>query len=464
MNLRQLVNGFGAAFTALRKSWSGPAFPGTAPVTSWPFNWWQYNNTTALLPDDFSSFGPVQTCINIISQDLSRLPLRHVEIGDSGARRDVRGRAPMRVFRGPNAFQTRSDFLLYKARSLLSDGNSYNLALRNERNEVRALYPLPPWSVYPYVTPEEGEVVYRVSHSQVLDVAQPDFDNDFWVPARNMLHIRLQTPKNPLIGESPLVAALYPAITGAQINRQAATFFSNMSRPGGVLRHPGELSETAMARLKTRFKELTSGDNSGEVAILLEGMEWQQIQMTAVDAELARIYQLSERQIFQLFRIPPFLGGDLDKSGFQNVESLTRFYFQSCLGFYVNHIQEALTRFFGLPDNEAIVFDLDQALLAGDIKERLEALGKGVQNGIYAPNEARALENLPPVENGDEPRVQQQLVPLSFGANLQEAPVPVPSPGRPVENEDEEDDSAEEGTTSMSTQDMYQQLRKVVYV
>ena len=121
---------------------------------------------------------------------------------------------------------------------------------------------------------------------------------------------------------------------------------------------------------------------------------------------------------------------------------------QSCLGFYVDHVEEALTRFFRLPPDEKISFDLDQALLAGDFKERMDALGRGVQNGIFAPNEARARENLPPVEFGDEPRVQQQLVPLAFGVtqvaeeaqNVGAATPAEPPPAEPSAPEPEDDD------------------------
>ena len=391
------------------------------PSVSWPWNWWQYG-PTAQQDHDYGTFGPIQTCINILSQDISRIPLTHVRESTDRSREMVFNAAPARLFRRPNSYQTRSDWLLYIMRALLSDGNSYSWAKRNGRGEVIALYPLPSWSVYPYIVPEtaqgpddEGTVVYQISQSPVLDIAKPNIEEGWWVRSKDILHVRLQTPKHPLIGESPLLAAKFPAITGSQINKSSASFFSNMSRPGGILRHPGELKEEAMKRIKERFKEITGQNSIGDVAVLSEGMEWQQLQMTAVDAEVAAIYTLSERQIFQIFRIPPFLGGDLEKATFSNVESLTRFYLQSCLGFYVDHLEEALTLFFGLPPDEKILFDLDQALLAGDLKERMEAYGKGVQNGILAPNEARRRENLPPVEFGDEPRVQQQLVPLSFG-------------------------------------------------
>ena len=413
---------------------------------TYPWNWWQKD--MAPTTGDFSTFGPIFACVAAISQDLSRIPLHHVRIAENGKRDVVKHTAPPRSFRRPNRYQTRSDFILYLIRSLLFDGNGYAIVGgRNDRNEITSLYPINPRMVWPHIETNSGEYFYRIGQDATTELAEWD-PATAWLPPRDVLHIRLQTPKHPLIGESPLVAALYPTMSGQQINAHNAAFFANMARPSGVLRHPGRLKPEGMQRIKEAWMKVTQHANTGEPAVLAEGMEWEQLTMTAVDAELARSYELSERQIFQIFRVPPFLGGDLEKgTSLNNVESLTRFYLQSCLGFYVDHLEEAFTLFFNLPPNENILFDLEPALLRGDIKERMEAYGKAIQNGVYSPNDARARENLPPAKDGDEPRVQQQLVPLSFGMHMQPptpgGTAPAPAPAEP-EPEDEEETVTDE--------------------
>ena len=97
----------------------------------------------------------------------------------------------------------------------------------------------------------------------------------------------------------------------------------------------------------------------------------------------------------------------------------------SGLGFALNHIEESIGLLFGLkgqPD-EYVEFDT-AALLRSAMKDRIESLARGVQGGIYAPNEARNLEGLDSVEFGDEPRVQQQVVPLSQVGKIPAAPAP----------------------------------------
>lgn len=371
----------------------------------------------SLATPDFESFGPVASCVAIISQDMSRVPLRHIRTVPGQTPKVVTNKAPARIFRKPNRYQVKADWILYLMRSILSDGNSYNYAIRNDRFEVEEFYPLHPKIVHPYISPE-GEIFYSVGGDPTSTLAS--MEPGAWIPARDMLHIRGATPKHPLMGESPLVAAVYPTIAGSEINKHNAAFFANMGRPSGVLRHPGRLDESAMERIKTRFKEVATAQQTGEVLVLAEGMDWSPLTMTAVDAAIAEMYKLTERQIIQIYRVPPFLAGDLDNGGtFANVEQLTRFYLMFGLGVWENLIEEWLARFFNLPPNESIRFDVEGSMLQNDLKTRMEAYSKGIQGGVLKIDEARDRENLPPVEYGDEIRVQQQLVPLRWGAETQ---------------------------------------------
>lgn len=412
------------------------------PPLNYPTNWFQLGLDLPGL-DQFERFGPVQSCIGIISQDISRIPIEHVSISEDRTATPIFNRAPARIFREPNSYQTIADWLLYVMRSLLSDGNAYAIATRNDRYEVNALWPVHPKCCWPYIG-EDGEVFYRLTGDPSIDIA--NLDVGAWYPQREVFHVRLHTPKHPLVGETPLVAAEFPTITGTEINRHSAAFFHNMSRPSGILRHPGRLDEAAMRRIKEKWMEISTKQHTGEPAVLVEGMEWQQLDMTAVDSELAAIYKISEKQIFQLYRVPGFLLNDTERTQFgSSVESLIRFYLQSCLAFYENLLEKSLTRFFRLPYNEEIRFNVDMALLAGDLKERMEAYAKGIQNAVFTPNDARKREGLAPLEGGDEGRVQQQLVTLTWEGPTQNA--------SPAANDEGDEDKAVK---------LYRSLQKVL--
>jgi len=99
----------------------------------------------------------------------------------------------------------------------------------------------------------------------------------------------------------------------------------------------------------------------------------------------------------------------------------------------LNHLEQSFDRLFNLrgePD-EYTEFDTE-ALLRSAQKDRIEALARGVQGGIFSPNEARAAEDLPAVPHGDEPRVQAQVVPLSGAGAIPTAPAAAVAPSAPA--------------------------------
>jgi hypothetical protein len=102
------------------------------------------------------------------------------------------------------------------------------------------------------------------------------------------------------------------------------------------------------------------------------------------------------------------------------------------LGFCLEHVEQAFDMLFdlrGQPD-EYVEFSTD-TLLRSAHNIRIEALARGVQGGIYSPNEARNMESLDSVKDGDEPRVQQQVVPLSAASQIEQTAKGPKIPGAP---------------------------------
>jgi hypothetical protein len=124
-----------------------------------------------------------------------------------------------------------------------------------------------------------------------------------------------------------------------------------------------------------------------------------------------------------------------------------QFWLASGLGFVLNHFEEAignLFRLYGQPD-EYVEFDTG-ALLRSAYKDRIEALAAGVIGGLLAPDEARADLELAKVPGGfgQEPRVQQQVVPLSAWELTAEPAAPAaPAPPAAAANDDAEEARAQ---------------------
>jgi len=393
---------------------------------SWPrkettWNWWQFTSDRGL--NDYARFAPVFACWRVISEEIARIPVYVADIQDNNVKIKNTTSAASRVLRNPNNYQTISDFLLYISQSLLADGNAYVYGPRNDRFERQAAYPINPKKVKPYISEVDGDIYYHIADSEVLSIG--DIQEGFWVPARDMMHVRLFTYEHPLIGISPLTAASLGINAGLNINAQTAAFFGNMGRPSGIIKHPKKLDASYVTRIKEQFKAATTGPNVGDPIVFQDGMDWTPLTMTAVDAEIIASYKLTEKQVAQVYRVPPFFLGDLEVAKIASVEALMGYFINSGLGFYLTHFSNAFAKFFGLSTNQEIVFDYEEALLRGDLKGRMEAYKTGIQGGIFSVNEGRKVFQLPPVEYGNEVRMQQQMVPLSYGANVQPDSNPV---------------------------------------
>jgi hypothetical protein len=136
------------------------------------------------------------------------------------------------------------------------------------------------------------------------------------------------------------------------------------------------------------------------------------------------------------------------------------------LGFAINHVEEGFGVLFGLkgqPD-EYVEFDT-AALLRSAFKDRIEALARAVQGGIFSPNEARNQESLESVNYGDEPRVQQQVVPLSAAAKIPAAPGPGAPPAaaaQPAAGAKPAPDEKPSSAKEYSNDDVKREARRVI--
>lgn len=402
-----------------------PTFGAGAGVGKYDPQWWQKGVSSRA---DASASTAAYACVNILAGEIASLQVAHWQVGAGGSRVKRTDTAVARLLRKPNPYQRRPDFWLWIVPQLLFCGTAYAIATRNGRFEIEALHTQPQNAVMPRVDRETGAVFYQAS----------DFGDGLFAPAdkiipqRNVLALRLNASRHPLLGETPIQAYAASAAAGTTIQAQAASIVANMGRPNGVLTTEQTLTKEQRREMEQRWHELTSGTNAGKTPALSNGVKFESTVMSAVDAELIETYKLTVRDIAMAYRVPLFMLGDLEKLTFTNIESQMRLFYQSGLRFYIEYIESALNDLFGLDgESEYIEFDLESGLLRSDLVTRMEAYAKGVQGGIMAPNEARRAEQLPPVKGGDQVFVQQQMIPVAIAAEKKAEPA-TPPPATPA--------------------------------
>jgi HK97 family phage portal protein len=408
-----------------------PVSGGWLPANS-SINWWQNGGDIQRM----SPSAMVEACISSYSQTTAMCPGDHWLEDGKGGRERIMTSDLARFLRYPNDYQTISDFMLNAVRSLYSDGNTYALALRNNRYEISSLHLMEPQQCMPYVA-VDGSVFYALGGNPVIDRLIPDLE---LVPARDVLHIRMNQEPYRLRGISPLMAilrdmALTDAIAGQQIN-----FYLNQARPSAVLSTDLKLDKDQTEFLRQKWDEQSRGAGAGGTPILSAGLKPYQLSTNSIDSQLADVMKISDQRIALAYRIPLQMFG-IGGGPMGSTEVLMQTWISTGLGFCLNHIEEAMGKFFslnGVPE-EYLEFDTS-VLLRSAFKDRIEGFVKSVQGGIHAPNEARAAFDLEQVKFGDEPRVQQQVVPLSAAGKIPPAPAPsaappAPAPAKPAPDE-----------------------------
>jgi len=279
----------------------------------------------------------------------------------------------------------------------------------------------------------DAEIFFRLGGNAVVD--HMFGGGQLLVPSRDVLHVKLRSNQrypHPLVGETPLMAAMADIAIGNAFVEQQLQFLSNQARPSAVLSTDMALSRDEVQQIRDRWNEQATKLHQGGTPILTAGLRVQPWATPAKDAQLAELSKLSAERICWAFGIPLQLLG-LATTPATSTETLMQFWLATGLNFALNHVEQAFDRLFGLEGEpqEFCEFSTD-ALLRSAQKDRIEALARAVQSGIYSPNEARAAEDLDAVAFGDEPRCQAQVVPLSAAGSIPTAPVPAVSPSAPA--------------------------------
>lgn len=299
--------------------------------------------------------------------------------------------------------------------SLLTAGNAYILRQFDARGVVNGLFIIEPANVTPLVTPA-GDVYYRLRADRFTPLTadawpEAEADGSFVVGQNAIVHSKINTLFSPLVGISPLWAAALPALNGLSIAHNAQNFWSNAARPSGILTAPGPIADETAKRLADYWNSNFTGQNAGRVAVLGDALKFEQMTMTADDAQMVEQLKWNSETICTVFHVPAFKVGVGAMPTYQNGEILNSIYLSDCLAFYIETFETAMDEALNLSGDFAVTLDVSQ-LLRLDMASRYKAHSEGIAGGWLTPNEAREAEDLSPIAGGNECFMQQQQWPV----------------------------------------------------
>lgn len=350
----------------------------------------------------------VYSCVRILSEAVASLPLQFYRYtGDGGKEKAVGHPLYFLLHDEPNPEMTSFVFRETLMTHLLLWGNAYSQIIRNGKGEVVALYPLMPDRMK-VDRDENGRLYYEYTVYEADDVSgRKGTDKTGRIvrlqPA-DVLHIP-GLGFDGLVGYSPIAMAKNAIGLAIATEEYGSKFFANGAAPSGVLEHPGTIKDPSRVRESWQATFGGSG-NANKIAVLEEGMKYTPISISPEQAQFLETRKFQIDEIARIFRVPPHMIGDLEKSSFNNIEQQSLEFVKYTLDPWVSRWEQAMMRALLTEDEKKkyfFKFNVD-GLLRGDYQSRMNGYATARQNGWMSANDIRELENLdriPAEEGGD---------------------------------------------------------------
>lgn len=350
----------------------------------------------------------VYCCVRILSEAVASLPLQFYRYTDDGGKeKAVEHPLYFLLHDEPNPEMTSFIFRETLMTHLLLWGNAYSQIIRNGMGEVVALYPLMPDRMK-VDRDEHGRLYYEYTVYDSDDVDGRKGTNKVGRTVRLQPHDVLHIPGlgfDGLVGYSPIAMAKNAIGLAIATEEYGSKFFANGAAPSGVLEHPGTIKDPSKVRESWQATFGGSG-NANKIAVLEEGMKYTPISISPEQAQFLETRKFQIDEIARIFRVPPHMIGDLEKSSFNNIEQQSLEFVKYTLDPWVSRWEQAMVRALLTPDEKKkyfFKFNVD-GLLRGDYQSRMNGYATARQNGWMSANDIRELENLDriPAEQGGD--------------------------------------------------------------
>ena len=344
----------------------------------------------------------VYSCVRILAEAVAGLPLHLYRYKEDGSKEKALTH-PLYLLLHDEPNPEMSSFVFRETlmTHLLLWGNAYAQIIRNGRGEVIALYPLMPDRMavdrevngqlyYEYTTSADdaptvkGSIV-RLKPSEVLHIPGLGFDG--------------------LVGYSPIAMAKNAIGLAIATEEYGSKFFANGAQPSGVLEHPGTIKDPQRVR-DSWMSQFGGSANSNKIAVLEEGLKYTPISISPEQAQFLETRKFQINEIARIFRVPPHMVGDLEKSSFSNIEQQSLEFVKYTLEPWLVRWEQSIQRtLFSAEEKKTYFVRFNvEGLLRGDYASRMNGYAVGRQNGWMSANDIRELENLdriPAEEGGD---------------------------------------------------------------
>lgn len=367
---------------------------------------------------------PIYAAVKLLAETVAQLPFLMYRRGPNDSREKDIGHPLFAILRDqPNPWQTAFEFWEMMMGFLLTRGNAYAGIVSTAGKPVEQLVPLHPARTRVYR--KDGINWYQY---------QPWSGPSIVLRQDEVMHLKDLT-LDGIVGVSRIYLGRESVGLALAAEQFGSRMFSNGATPSGVVEHPSQLSDVAYSRLKEEVDAKWSGLHNAHRAIILEeGMKWAQISTDPDKAQLLETRKFTVTDAARLYRIPPHMIGDLERSTHSNIEQQSiEFVVYSVVPWLVR-IEQAVRRdLFTQADRKTHTAEFEVAgLLRGDQPSRYTAYNLGRNMGALSVNDILRKEGM----NLIGPEGDVRLMPINYqnlekALDLEDSTEPPPDPNQP---------------------------------
>lgn len=345
-------------------------------------------------PDSAMQLAAVYACVNILASSLAQLPL-HV------MRKDGKQVEPARdhplyylLHDSPNFWQTSYKMREYNQAALLLHGNAYLHLVRDKKGTVVS------------IESREPQQVQLLKNGNRYTYGYYDESGTQAIHPEDMIHLKalgtsLKTGKSVITQHAETIGL------GLDAKAFAGGFFNGNARPAGIVTVKQPINQSAWDNFKKMWEkaqnELRRKEN--KTILLPADLDYKALTISPVDAELLSMMKLNRSEIAGIFNVPAHMINDLEKATFSNISEQTiQFIRYSLMPWIVNWEQEINRKAFTQAERKAgyyVKFNLS-GIMRGTPTERANFYHAAITDGWMSRNEARAFEDMNPVDGLDE--------------------------------------------------------------
>lgn len=341
------------------------------------------------------SISMVWSCVKILSESLSGLPLKLYEDKDGGRSLVTGNDRMLKLLRKPNPYMTMLNFLKFVVVNMALRGNAFALIERNRNGDPIGLVPLD-WRTVKIDT--EDDLLYLVTPSE---------GDPYPVSPENMLHFKLFS-LDGVVGLSPIEHQAETMGLAKAGQQWSARFMRKGGFTGGYVIYEQFLTKAQQAQVMEKFPDVrkADADDIGKMAILQGNPKIVPAGISQKDAQFIESQQFQEEALAGIYGVPLWLANRAGKTSIMgsNLEQQLTGYITFGLKPFIDAVEDEFNDKIYRTASRFCEFAVE-GLLRADSAGRAtyygSALGGSGGSGWMTINEVRVKENLPPLE-GDE--------------------------------------------------------------